>query len=115
MPAFAVLRCDGPVHFFFFPALGVAGGDFHACFRAGLYPCVSPAGGLVDEDVVFSPLQVEMRGESFVPEEQFLSVSEVVSCSHVRLPDGSQGEEADGVEEMVEYAHFPFVFQAAVS
>ena len=82
-----VVTCRSHIAYsFFFPVLvSLYGLHSHDGTGIGFHPGIFCIGYLIDEQGVFSPLQVQVRGISFLFEKKFFSVSEVSSQSHVRL------------------------------
>lgn len=69
-------RC---VAYLFFPPVFGAEYGLHAYdgVRIGFYTGILGCGYMVDKQVVIAALKVEMRGEAFLPVEQFFAVGEV--------------------------------------
>ena len=107
-------------YFLFFPVLGTQK-RLHAHNGIGIrfYPRVLRGSHVVDEQIVVSPLQVEVCGESFLLVEEFLPVGQVTPDAHVGAACQGKSQIAHGSEQIVECR--PFVqpafaaFVAAVS
>ena len=112
--------CGGVTYFLFFPVLGTQK-RLHAYNGIGIrfHPRVLRGSHVVDEQIVVSPLQVEVCGESFLLVEEFLPVGQVTPDAHVGAACQGKSQIAHGSEQIVE-CH-PFVqpafaaFVAAVS
>ena len=112
--------CGGVAYFLFFPVLGTQK-RLHAHNGIGIrfHPRVLRGSHVVDEQIVVSPLQVEVCGESFLLVEEFLPVGQVTPDTHVGAACQGKSQIAHGSEQIVECR--PFVqpafaaFVAAVS
>ena len=70
--------------------------------RIGFYTGILGCGYMVDKQVIIATLKVEMRGEAFLPVEQFFAVGEVAPDAHIRASGKRKTEVTHGTEQVVD-------------
>src|SRR3712207_978665 len=61
---------------------------------------------MVYEQIVFAPLQVQVRRESFLAEEHLFAIGEVAADTHVRTAGEGEAQIAQRAEQIVECRPF---------